>query len=196
MGLPTVMRQCSIAASFVKAKAGALAPIRQLNATIARAFARRGAPRQTRILEALPDCIFKTSTTGRKILSKDCLRQQVRARSVVKSEGCIVFVIRAERTRLPFGILMPLVGAVALRKAARKGNTVGCPVGVEIPRTGFTKLNPIWDRSLMCIQKCELLGANATNSDILRGQLRSVRNCCIHKVSKNTEETPWLLPSP
>jgi hypothetical protein len=116
IGLPTVMRQCSTAASFVKANAGALVPIRQLNATMARAFAGRRAALERRILEALPGRIFKTSMTGRKILSKDCHRQQDRARSVVKSEGCIVFDIQGERTGLPFGIPMPLVDAVALKK--------------------------------------------------------------------------------
>jgi hypothetical protein len=33
----------------------------------------------------------------------------------MKSGGCIVFVISGERTGLPFGILMPLARAVALK---------------------------------------------------------------------------------
>jgi hypothetical protein len=59
---------------------------------------------------------------------------------VVKSGGCIVFVISGERTGLPFGILMPLARAVALKAGRRLGNAICRLVGVEIPRTGSQKL--------------------------------------------------------
>jgi hypothetical protein len=70
IGRPTLMRQLSIAASFVSAKAGGVAPISTPSATIQYAFMAPCAQRRRPILEASPDRILKPSETDEKSYRK------------------------------------------------------------------------------------------------------------------------------